>query len=52
MSDYVHMCSSCSDIVYILYDRPLGLDVLLMAFITSKLKADDSRFVIIKIEWM
>ncbi len=38
--------------VYILYDRPLGLDVLLMAFITSKLKADDSRFVIIKIEWM
>ncbi len=35
----MRMCSSCSDIVYILYDRPLGMDVLLMPFITAKLKA-------------
>ncbi len=32
--------------VYILYDRALGLYVLLMAFITAKLKADTLRIVI------
>ncbi len=32
--------------VYILYDRPLVLDILLMAFITAKLKAGALRIVI------
>ncbi len=41
MSDSVHVCSLCSDIC--VYDRPIGLDVLVMAFITARLKADYLR---------